>query len=83
MFFQIGHDYETVKNDLNCCIDVLKNDGTILCDDYDLTYAPGVKQAIDEFAKLNKITTKVLFNRFVKIEKKHNETKINYKVLND
>jgi len=48
-----------------------------------LTYAPGVKQAIDEFAKLNKITTKVLFNRFVKIEKKHNETKINYKVLND
>ena len=83
VFLDGGHDYETVKNDLNCCIDVLKNDGTILCDDYDLTYAPGVKQAIDEFAKLNKITTKVLFNRFVKIEKKHNETKINYKVLND
>ena len=68
VFLDGGHDYETVKNDLNCCINVLKNNGTILCDDYDLTYAPGVKQAIDEFAKLNKVTMKVLFNRFVKIE---------------
>jgi hypothetical protein len=69
VFLDGGHDYKTVKNDLNCCINVLKNDGTILCDDYDLTYAPGVKQAIDEFVKLNKVTMKVLFNRFVKIEK--------------
>ena len=69
VFLDGGHDYKTVKNDLNCCVNVLENGGTILCDDYDLTYAPGVKQAIDEFAKFNKVTTKVLFNRFVKIEK--------------
>jgi predicted O-methyltransferase YrrM len=69
VFLDGGHDYETVKNDLNCCINVLENNGTILCDDYDLTYAPGVKQAIDEFVNLNKVTMTVLFNRFVKIEK--------------
>jgi hypothetical protein len=69
VFLDGGHDYKTVKNDLNCCINVLENNGTILCDDYDLTYAPGVKQAIDEFVNLNKVTMTVLFNRFVKIEK--------------
>ena len=82
VFLDGGHDYETVKNDLNCCINVLKNDGTILCDDYDLTYAPGVKQAIDEFVKLNKVTMKVLSSRFVKIENQHSKKKTNYKTLN-
>jgi len=81
VFLDGGHDYETVKNDLNCCIKVLENDGTILCDDYDLSYAPGVKQAIDEFVKLNKVTMKVLFSRFVKIEKQQPKTTINYKTL--
>ena len=81
VFLDGGHDYETVKNDLNCCNKVLENDGTILCDDYDLSYAPGVKQAIDEFVKLNKVTMKVLFSRFVKIEKQQPKTTINYKTL--
>ena len=27
------------------------NGGVILCDDYDLSYAPGVKKAIDEFLR--------------------------------
>ena len=53
VFLDGGHEYQTVKNDLNECIDVLKNNGTILCDDYDLTFAPGVKKAIDEFVKEN------------------------------
>ena len=83
VFLDGGHDYETVKNDLSCCIDVLKNDGTILCDDYDLTYAPGVKQAIDEFTKSNKFSTKILFDRFVKIEKKNNDTEPNYRSFYD
>jgi hypothetical protein len=44
VFLDGGHDYETVKNDLDCCIDVIENNGTILCDDYNLSYAPGVKK---------------------------------------
>ena len=45
--FLMGHDYETVKNDL--IVQRCSNQkGTILCDDYNLTYAPGVKKAIDE-----------------------------------
>ena len=44
VFLDGGHDYSTVKNDLENCSEVIKNDGTILCDDYDLSYAPGVKK---------------------------------------
>ena len=53
VFLDGGHDYDTVKNDLNNCIEVVKRNGTILCDDYNLSYAPGVKKAIDEFVKKN------------------------------
>ena len=69
VFLDGGHHYETVKNDLNCCSEVLKNNGTILCDDYDLAYAPGVKKAIDEFIVNNNVKSEILFNRFAKIEK--------------
>jgi len=69
VFLDGGHAYETVKNDLNYSKPVLENNGTILCDDYNLSYAPGVKQAIDEFIKDNNVKSKVLFDRFVKIEK--------------
>ena len=31
VFLDGGHDYETVKNDLNNCIEVVKRKGTILC----------------------------------------------------
>ena len=48
---------------------IIKNDGTILCDDYDLTYAPGVKKAIDEFVASNNYKVEILFNRFAKITK--------------
>ena len=82
VFLDGGHEYETVKNDLNCCINVLKNNGTILCDDYNLTYAPGIKQAIDEFAKFNQVTMKILFNRFAKLEKLSLEKETNYKAHN-
>ena len=71
VFLDGGHHYDTVMNDLNSCIEVLENNGTILCDDYDLTYAPGVKKAIDEFVDKNKLECEILFNyRFAKIEKK-------------
>ena len=68
VFLDGGHAYETVKNDLNYSKPVLDNKGTILCDDYNLSYAPGVKKAIDEFIKNNDVKSKILFDRFVKIE---------------
>ena len=70
VFLDGGHDFSTVMNDLNCSIDVINNEGTILCDDYDLSYAPGVKKAIDEFSSKNKFKCTIICNdRFAKIEK--------------
>ena len=71
IFLDVGHDYNTVKNDLDNCISIFNSNGTILCDDYDLSYAPGVRSAIDEFVKKNKFSCEILCNgRFAKIEKK-------------
>ena len=70
VFLDGGHDYQTVKNDLNCCREVIVNGGTVLCDDYDLSYAPGVKKAIDEFSSEHGLKCSIIFNnRFAKIEK--------------
>ena len=69
MFLDGGHDYSTVINDLNCCKEVIDNNGTVLCDDYDLSYAPGVRQAIDEFISKNNFKCSIICNdRFAKIE---------------
>ena len=70
VFLDGGHAYETVKSDLNHSKAVLDNNGTILCDDYNLTYAPGVKRAIDEFINDNNYKSEIIFERFAKIEKK-------------
>ena len=70
VFLDGGHEYNTVMNDLNCCAEVVQNNGTILCDDYDLLRAPGVKKAIDEFISINKYKCTIICNdRFAKIEK--------------
>ena len=70
IFLDGGHDYPTVINDLKSCSEVIKNDGIILCDDYDLSYAPGVKKAIDEFTFDNKFKCEIICNnRFAKIQK--------------
>ena len=69
VFLDGGHAYETVKIDLQYSKPVLENNGTILCDDYNLSYAPGVKQAIDEFIKDNNYKSDIIFERFAKIEK--------------
>ena len=69
VFLDGGHAYETVKNDLYYSKAVLDNNGTILCDDYNLSYAPGVKKAIDEFISDNNFKSEIIFERFVKIEK--------------
>ena len=70
VFLDGGHDYSTVINDLNCLIEVINNNGIVLCDDYDLSYAPGVKKAIDEFTLKNNFKCNIVCNqRFAKIEK--------------
>ena len=70
VFLDGGHEYNTVKNDLECCKEVILNNGTILCDDYDLSYAAGVKKAIDEFIENNSFKCSIISNgRFAKIEK--------------
>jgi predicted O-methyltransferase YrrM len=71
VFLDGGHDYQTVKNDLNNCSEVIDNNGTVLCDDYNLSYAPGVKKAIDEYVESKNYKCEILHkNRFAKIEKK-------------
>ena len=71
VFLDGGHDYQTVKNDLDCCKEVIVNGGTVLCDDYDLSYAPGVKKAIDEFSSEYGLKCSIICNdRFAKIMNK-------------
>ena len=70
VFLDGGHDFETVRNDLDSCTEVVDNGGTILCDDYNLSYAPGVKKAIDEYVKKKNYKCEILLNsRFAKIER--------------
>ncbi len=69
VFIDGGHSYETVKSDLNNCKVVIENKGIVLCDDYDLSYAPGVKEAIDEFVSKEQYNIRILFERFAKIKK--------------
>ena len=69
VFIDGGHEYNTVVNDLNHCKEVINLNGTVLCDDYNLGSAPGVKKAIDEFVKLNNYKCEIICeNRFAKIE---------------
>ena len=70
VFLDGGHEYNTVKNDLDNCVEVIKKGGTVLCDDYNLGSAPGVKRAIDEFVEKNQLNVEILCeNRFAKIQK--------------
>ena len=72
VFLDGGHKYETVRNDLNNLTQVVNNKGTILCDDYNLTYAPGVKKAIDEYVSDKDFDLKIYNLRFAEITKKYN-----------
>ena len=72
VFLDGGHKYETVLNDLKSLTKVVKNKGVVLCDDYDLAYAPGVKKAIDECVLLNNFNLRILCSRFAEITEKFN-----------
>ena len=70
VFLDGGHEYNTVMSDLICCNEVIQNNGTVLCDDYNLSQAPGVKKAIDEFTSKNNYECSIICNgRFARIEK--------------
>ena len=69
VFLDGGHKYETVLFDLKILKRVVENNGVLLCDDYDLTYAPGVKKAIDEYVMLNNYNLRILNSRFAEITK--------------
>ena len=73
VFLDGGHKYETVRNDLENLTQIVNNKGTILCDDYNLTYAPGIKKAIDEYVFDKNYDLKIHNSRFAEItEKNHN-----------
>ena len=69
VFLDGGHKYETVKIDLENLTQIVNNNGTILCDDYDLSYAPGVKKAIEDFVSEKNFNLKILNSRFAEITK--------------
>ena len=70
VFLDGGHAYETVKNDLECCLETINCNGTVLCDDYNFGHLPDVKNAIDEFVEKNNLNCQILCDgRFAKIEK--------------
>ena len=69
VFLDGGHKYETVKNDLKNLTQVINNGGIILCDDYNLSYAPGIKKAIDDYVLEKNFNLKILNSRFAEITK--------------
>ena len=69
VFLDGGHKYETVSTDLKYLLKVINNNGTVICDDYDLSYAPGVKNAINEFVNFHKLSLRILNSRFAEITK--------------
>ena len=70
VFLDGGHKYETVKKDLENLTQIVNNNGTILCDDYDLSYAPGIKKAIKDFVVEKNFNLKILNSRFAEITKR-------------
>ena len=68
IFIDGGHEYSTVKNDLAHSHRLLKNKGTILCDDFNLSQALGVRQAIKEFSNEYKIKYEIVHERFAKFD---------------
>ena len=67
VFLDGGHKYETVMKDLQNLTQVINNKGVILCDDYNLSYAPGVKKAINEYTNEKKFNLRILNSRFAEI----------------
>ncbi len=64
IFIDGGHDYKTVKNDLEQSFKIINKNGTILCDDWNLSQALGVREAIKDFSKEQNINFEIVHERF-------------------
>ncbi len=64
IFIDGGHDYKTVKNDLEHSYKIINKNGTILCDDWNLSQALGVREAIKDFSKERSINFEIVHERF-------------------
>ena len=64
IFIDGGHDYKTVKNDLEQSLKIINKNGTILCDDWNLSQALGVREAIKDFSKEKNINFEIVHERF-------------------
>ena len=70
IFVDGGHSYETVKFELEIILKNIKNTCLVVCDDYSLQEATGVRKAIDESVRENSCNFKVVANRFACLNKK-------------
>ena len=68
IFIDGGHDYKTVKNDLEQSFKMISKNGTILCDDWNLSQALGVREAIKDFSKEKKINFEIVHERFAQFD---------------
>ena len=64
IFIDCGHDYKTVKNDLEQSYKIINKTGTILCDDWNLSQALGVREAIKDFSKERNVNFEIVHERF-------------------
>ena len=64
IFIDGGHDYKTVKNDLEQSFKIISKNGTILCDDWNLSQALGVREAVKDFSKEQNINFEIVHERF-------------------
>jgi hypothetical protein len=64
IFIDGGHDYKTVKNDLEQSFKIINKNGTILCDDWNLSQALGVREAIKDFSKEQNVNFEIVHERF-------------------
>jgi len=64
IFIDGGHDYKTVKNDLEQSFKIINKNGTILCDDWNLSQALGVREAIKDFSKEHNVNFEIVHERF-------------------
>ena len=70
IFVDGGHSYETVKFELEIILKKMKDSCLVICDDYSLAEASGVKKAVDESLRDNSYNLKIVANRFACLTKK-------------
>jgi precorrin-6B methylase 2 len=70
IFVDGGYSYETVKFELEIILKKMKDSCLVICDDYSLAEATGVKKAVDESLQDNYYNFKIVSNRFACLTKK-------------